>query len=304
MSEIPKGGNVAARYRLEARIGRGGMCEVYRATALAGPWEGRVVAIKRLLPDMAGNPQAIERFITEADISILLRHPHIVEVVEAGEMAEGYFIAMEHIEGRDLAAILERCRGKKIHLPVDFSVYVVSAILSALEYAHEALSPRGEPLGIVHCDVTPGNVFISRNGEIKLGDFGIARSTSGTASEVVEGKPYYLSPEAIAGYVTAEADRWAAAATLYELLTLHKPFTGKDPDEVFAAICRAKPTPVRALRPDVPEALSALVARALAPKPAQRFPTAAQFAGALEAHYDERIGNPLAIAAVVRGMFG
>ncbi len=221
MSEIPKGGNVAARYRLEARIGRGGMCEVYRATALAGPWEGRVVAIKRLLPDMAGNPQAIERFITEADISILLRHPHIVEVVEAGEMAEGYFIAMEHIEGRDLAAILERCRGKKIHLPVDFSVYVVSAILSALEYAHEALSPRGEPLGIVHCDVTPGNVFISRNGEIKLGDFGIARVRSVEPhTDGVWGKPYYLPPEAFEGASPNPAtDLWAVAVILYELLT-------------------------------------------------------------------------------------
>ncbi|MHB8417381.1 MAG: serine/threonine-protein kinase [Myxococcales bacterium] len=311
MTEVPKenvlqGERAVGRYRLEARIGRGGMCEVYRATALAGPWAGRIVAIKRLLAEMSTNPQAIDRFLTEADVSILLRHRHIVEVLEAGEMSGGYFIAMEHVDGRDLAAVMERCRAKGIFLPVDFAVYVVSALLEALEYAHEACSPGGDPLGIVHCDVTPGNVFVSRSGEIKLGDFGIARVRSiEPHTDGIWGKPYYLPPEAFEGASPSPAtDLWAAAVILYELLTNRRPFAGQSLDEVGRAVREAAPTPPHELRREVPEELSDAVRSALSRNPDRRYATAGWFRAAIARFMDERIGTQMAIASLVRGLFG
>jgi serine/threonine-protein kinase len=158
----------------------------------------------------------------------------------------------------------------------------------------------------VHCDVSPSNVFISRVGEVKLGDFGVARVRvkSGVRDAVIAGKPYYLSPEATAGEVTHAVDLWATAVVLFELLTLERPFQGNSPQEVFAAIRAGRRAGVRTRRPEVTAGLEAVVDRALAADPRVRFPTAAAFAEALEPHCDERIGTPLAIAALVRGLFG
>jgi serine/threonine-protein kinase len=284
------------------------MAEVYRARVLAGPREGWTVALKRLLPSLTRDPASIELFAREADLSTKLDHPNIVKVLEAGVHEGLYFIAMELVDGRDLGQILRRCKQRGIPLPVDFAVYLGKVLLEALSYAHHATGPRSEPLGIVHCDVSPSNVFISRVGEIKLGDFGVARvrvggSLQGGGGEVL-GKPYYLSPEALRGLISPEVDLWAATVVLYELLTLVRPFTGSTPEEVFGNIRARRYRPLRSLRPEVPEALEAVVARAFAEHPEERFPSAEEFARALEPHYDERVGTPLAIAAVVRGLFG
>ncbi len=294
------------RYRIEARIGRGGMCEVFRATALAGPWEGHPVAIKRLSGEMAKNAQAVERFLVEADVSTMLRHPNIIEVLEAGQVGDGYFIAMELVDGRDLAAIMERCRTKRILLPVDFAVYLVSTLLTALEIAHDARSPSGQPLGIVHCDVTPGNVFISRSGEIKLGDFGIARVRAVEPhTEGLWGKPFWLPPEAFEGASPSPAtDLWAAAVILYELLVNRRPFTGDSAEEVRAAVIECRPVPPLELRPDIGKELSDVVMNALSRDPDRRYASAEWFRAALARFWDERIGTQMAIASVVRGLFG
>jgi serine/threonine-protein kinase len=301
----PKG-SALGRYRLEARIGKGGMSEVYRATVLSGAGAGRTVAIKRLLDDMAKNPQAIDRFLTEADVSVLLRHPNIIEVIEAAEVGSSYFIAMEFVDGRDLAAVIERCRAKKILLPIDFAVYVVSVLLGALEFAHEACSPRGDPLGIVHCDVTPGNIFISRQGEIKLGDFGVARVRSVEPhADGIWGKPYYLPPEAFEGASPAPStDLWASAVILYQLLTNRRPFSGSNIEEVSAAVREAMPTPPVAIRPEVGEELSSVVMNSLSRDPDRRYATAGWFRAALARFLDERIGTQMGIASLVRTLFG
>jgi serine/threonine-protein kinase len=306
MSKPGTSSDAIGRYRLESRIGKGGMCEVYRATVLSGPWVGRTVAIKRLSADMAKNQQAIDRFLTEADVSVMLRHPNIIEVLEAAEVGESYFISMEFVDGRDLAAVLERCRAKKILLPVDFAVYVVSVLLGALEFAHEACSPRGDPLGIVHCDVTPGNIFISRLGEIKLGDFGVARVRSVEPhADGIWGNPYYLPPEAFEGASPAPStDLWASAVILYELLTNRRPFSGSSLEEVSAAVQEASPTPPRELRPEISEDLSTVVMNSLSRDPDRRYATAGWFRAALARFWDERIGTQMAIASLVRALFG
>jgi serine/threonine protein kinase len=156
-------------------LGRGGMAEVYKARIVEGPRSGQLVALKRLSPKLSQDSEALDLFTGEADISRLLRHPNIVQVFETGVVGDLYYLAMEYVDGRDLAAVLSRCRERRILLPATFAVHIARATLDALAYAHSARGPSGQPLDIIHCDVSPSNLFISRSGEIKLGDFGIAK---------------------------------------------------------------------------------------------------------------------------------
>ena len=294
-------------YEIEALIGKGGMAEVYRATAVEGRWEGRRVALKRLMPELAEDEHYVDLFTNEADLSRMLHHPNVVEVLDAGIIKDTYYIAMDFIDGRDLGQVITRCRNRKIQLPIDFAVFLVKVLLDALDYAHNLTGPTGKALNVVHCDVSPSNLFISRVGEIKLGDFGIAkvRTLEGLGGQnKIWGKAYYLSPEQLDGTLEPTADLWAAAVTLYELLTLERPFAGTSADEVARKIRAGSFTPVRALRPEVYSPLEATLERALAHDPEERFATAREFADALVPHYNELIGNPMAIAAVVRGLFG
>ncbi len=301
------------RFDILERIGRGGMCEVYRARVRSGARQGEVVVIKRLSREMAESHEAVDMFIAEADVSRLLKHRNIIQVFEtgqeSGESGGGYYIAMEFVDGKDLGAILDRCRTREILLPVDFSVFLVSQLLEALEYAHNARGPSGRRLGIVHCDVSPGNVFISRFGEIKLGDFGIARvralESQAGDRDGVWGKPYYLAPEALLGEApTPATDLWASAVILYELLTDKRPFHGHTLDELSAAIELAAPESPADLRPGLPSGLAEVLLTALDRERLRRFGTAREFRSALRPFCDDRIGTPMAIASVVRGLFG
>lgn len=294
-------------YDIEALIGKGGMAEVYRATVAEGRYEGRRVALKRLMPELAKDPHYVDLFTSEADLSRMLHHPNVIEVLEAGVIKDIYFIAMDFVDGRDLGQVLARCRQRRIQLPIDFAVFLVKTLLDALEYAHNLIGPNGRALNVVHCDVSPSNLFISRVGEIKLGDFGIAKvrtleNPSGPGK--VFGKAYYLSPEQLAGQLEPSVDLWAAAVTLYELLTLERPFTGGSADEVARKIRGGEYRPVSELRPEVYPPLVETLKKALSKNPEARFPTARAFSDALVPHYNELIGTPLAIAAVVRGLFG
>jgi eukaryotic-like serine/threonine-protein kinase len=311
-------------FELEALLGRGGMAEVYRARVSRGPLAGRVVALKRLLPELALSSAYVDLFVAEADVTRQLHHPAIIEVLEVGAVGDEYYIAMEYIDGCDLGRILARCAAARIFVPVPFACYVAHVVAEALDFAHRATGPKGAPLGIVHCDVTPANIFISSLGEIRLGDFGVARNGGGAFDEgVFAGKANYLAPEQIDGLPVGPAtDVFALGAVLYEMLTNHKAFPGADHEEVWSCIRAGKWRPAALLRPDLPPAAEAVLQRALAvsrgggtasglsralallqgQKPV-RFGSAQEFAEALSCLYDEAIGNPLAIASLVRGLF-
>jgi eukaryotic-like serine/threonine-protein kinase len=298
-------GRIFGQYEVLAPLGRGGMAEVVRARTLAGPWSGQMVALKRLLPELAQVSTYVQRFAREGELAATLHSPNIVQTLEVGLFEGICFIVMEWVDGRDLAQVLRKCRQRHIPVPVDFAVYLTHVLLGALDSAHHATSPKGEPLGLVHCDVSPSNVFISRGGEVKLGDFGIARvRTVGGREAQLAGKPYYLAPEVLRGVVNQGVDLWAVAVMLYELLTLHRPFQGRDPETVFSAIESGHWRPLAEARPEAGLPLDAALRRALDPDPDKRFASAAEFSQALEALYDERVGTPLAIAALVRGLFG
>jgi serine/threonine-protein kinase len=298
-------GRKFGNYEILSRIGRGGMAEVYRARVVSGPRADQLVAIKRPLPEFAKDPEYLDLFASEADLSRFLDHPNIVKVLEVGVRSDVYFMVMELVDGRDVGQILRKCKEKGIAWPVDFAVYLTRVLLEALAYAHKAVGPTGKPLNIVHCDISPSNLFVSRTGDIKLGDFGAAtgKIDSGPGARVL-GKPYYCSPEVLEGQVSPAVDLWAATVSLYELLTFERPFTGKDPDAVFAAIRKRQYKPVRSLRPEVPAEIEAVIAKGFAKTPKDRFANAAEYAQALAPLYDERVGTALAISSLVRGLFG
>lgn len=295
-------------YRIEVLIGKGGMAEVYRAIAVAGPRAGQHVAVKRLLPDLARDPEYLKLFEQEAAVTRRLRHPAIVEVIETGFAGGTPFIVMDYVDGKNLREILAQCASRNILLPVDFAVYVAHILSEALAHAHEGRDEAGRPLGIVHCDVSPSNVFISRLGEIKLGDFGVALTPGATARGPVGGafgKVQYLAPEQIRGEPpTARSDIFALGAVFFELLTNAPAFPGRDVNEVGQRILQGKLRAPSELRPELPFELDAMVLRCLSRDPADRTPSAAAFAAEVATRYDPAIGTPLAIAAVVRGLFG
>jgi serine/threonine protein kinase len=293
-------------YRVEALIGKGGMAEVYRAVAVAGPRAGQRFAVKRLLPDLARNPGYLRLFEQEAEVTRRLRHPHIVEVVETGFAGGTPFIVMHYVDGKNLRQILAQCAARGILLPVDFAVYVAHVVSGALAHAHEGSDEEGRPLGIVHCDVSPSNVFISRLGEIKLGDFGVALAPGARGPALgAFGKIHYVAPEQIRGESpTPRSDIFALGAVFFELLTNEPAFPGRDVNEVGQRILHGKLRAPSELRVELPFELDAMVLRCLSADPADRYPTAAAFAAEVATRYDPAIGTPLAIAAVVRGLFG
>jgi serine/threonine-protein kinase len=295
------------RYEILQLLGRGGMAEVYKARVLEGQRKDQIVAVKRLTPRLATDPEAVDLFCGEADVSAMLKHPGIVEVFEAGVVGEVYYLAMEYVDGRDLALILARCRERKIFLPINFAVHIAMVTLDALAYAHQAKGPTGLPLNIVHCDVSPSNLFISRLGEIKLGDFGIAkvRAMGGDdESGTLWGKLAYLAPEQLERKpLSPQVDLWGAATILYEALTNQRAVQGADNDEMQDALREGRIAGVESLRPEIPPGLGDVVHRALQIDPAARFATAQEFMAALAPFHDEISGGALGIASVVRGLF-
>jgi eukaryotic-like serine/threonine-protein kinase len=295
------------KYEIVQLLGRGGMAEVYKARAVEGPRKNQLVALKRLTPRLASDPEAVDLFCGEADVSAMLKHPNIVEVFEAGVVGEVYYLAMEYVDGRDLALILARCRERKIFLPVNFAVHIAKATLDALAYAHAARGPTGLHLNIVHCDVSPSNLFISRLGEIKLGDFGIAKVRSlgdGDQAGTLWGKLAYLAPEQLERRpLSPQVDLWGAATILYEALTNQRAIRGADNDQMQEALRAGRIAGVESLRPDIPTGLGDVVHRALQIDPASRYASAQEFTEALEPFHDEISGGTLGIASVVRGLF-
>jgi beta-lactam-binding protein with PASTA domain/predicted Ser/Thr protein kinase len=255
------------RYRIEARIGSGGMAEVYRGF---DPVLNRTVAIKILLPQFARDASFVERFRREAQAAARLNHPNIVGVFDTGADGDTQYIVMEFIEGRTLADFMAAGRRPT---PVQ-AAEIARKICGALAAAH------GQ--GVIHRDIKPGNVMVTRDGTVKVMDFGIARITSGieTAPQTsaVLGTATYLSPEQAQGApLDARTDIYSLGAVLYELLTGRPPFTGESPVAIAYKQVNESPVPPSQRNPDVPARLDAVVMRALAKNPANRYQSASEF---------------------------
>src|SRR5574341_1192095 len=199
------------RYRVIKKLDTGGMAEIYLGEMQAVEGFKKRVVIKRVLPRLTRNPRFVQMFLDEARLSLALVHANIVQVFDVGRADETYFIVMEHVDGLNLRSILESIKRQKRHVPIEMALFITVETLKGLAYAHDKTDPEtGRPLGVVHRDVSPPNALISRQGEVKLVDFGLAKAANqvqDTDPGVVKGKFSYLSPEAaMGGEVDARSD--------------------------------------------------------------------------------------------------
>ena len=210
------------RYFLQKRLGRGGMAEVFRATVEGPGGFSRAVAVKRILPQYSQDAWFTRMIADEARIVSRLSHPNIVQILDTGTIDGSWYIAFELVEGTDMFQLLEHIYARGKALPPAFACYIVAEVAAGLNHAHSRRDEQGQPLGIVHRDVSPQNVLLSWLGEVKLGDFGIARATersSDTQAGTIKGKIYYMSPEQARGEtVDHRSDLFSAGILLYEAL--------------------------------------------------------------------------------------
>jgi hypothetical protein len=271
------GEDTIGRYRLVKRLGVGGMAEVFLARQVGLAGFERKVAIKRPFANLMDDPAFVTMFLDEARLAAALHHPNIVQTHEVDRADGAYFIAMEYVEGLPLRTLLRACRHSDEHPPLPITVAIVDALLRALAYAHGKSDDKGEKLGIVHRDVSPGNLLIGVNGEVKLVDFGVARSAmraQQTQAGVVKGTLAYMAPEQAQGRaVDARSDLFGAAAILVECLTGKPPFPDGPP--------RTPSGKPLELEGTIPEGLQTVIRRALAHDPAKRHPRAEDMRRAL-----------------------
>ena len=255
------------RYQLVERIARNGMAEIFKAKSHGVEGFEKVVVVKRVLPALSDDQRFIEAFLGEARQAVALSHANIVQVFDLGREDDAYFLAMEHVAGLDLARALRAARRADAPMPVALAVYAACEVARALDYAHRRKDTAGKPLNLVHRDISPRNVLLSYEGEVKVTDFGMARCRAlFDAPSAANGKAAWAAPEILEGREPdARADLYGLAATLYDALA----------GAPARADGVARP-PLREARPDLPEALCALVDRMLARDPAGRLATAAQ----------------------------
>lgn len=278
-----------SRYRITEKIAAGGMAEVFKGVAESLQGFRKNVAIKRVLPALTKNQKFITMFLDEARLSLFLQHANIVQVFDIGHADDTYFIVMEFVDGVDLKALMEWRRRVGRRLTIGQTIYIIMEVCKGLAYAHDLTHPEtGERLGIVHRDVSPANVLISRNGEIKLADFGLAKAASQVESTdpgVVKGKMSYLSPEAARGEnVDHRADIFSVGILLYEMLTSKRLFYGDTDYQTVELVRNAKIPPIAAQNPEVEPEFEEICRKALTRRTEDRFQSATDLQDAL-AHY-------------------
>ncbi len=266
------------KYLLLERINVGGMAEVYKAKAFGVEGFERLVAVKRILPSIAEDREFIEMFIDEAKIAVQLTHANIAQVFDLGKVGESYFIAMEYVQGKDLRVLFERARSRGEALPVPMACYVMMKVCEGLDYAHNKKDSSGRPLGLIHRDVSPQNVLISYDGEVKLIDFGIAKAAgkmNKTQAGILKGKFGYMSPEQVRGLpIDRRSDLFAVGIVLYELLTGERLFVGSSDFSTLEKVRNVEVMPPSTYNRRVPKELEQIVLKALAKDPDDRYQSA------------------------------
>ena len=275
-------------YEILERIAAGGMAELYKARRSGVEGFQKILAIKKILPHLADNEEFIAMFADEAKLAAQLNHPNIVHIFDLGKIeGGGYFIAMEYVDGRDLRALLNAAQDLGVPLPTPLAVYVASKVAAALDYAHRRKDSEGHEMTIVHRDVSPQNILISYEGDIKLCDFGIAKAASKastTQSGALKGKVQYMSPEQAWGKpIDRRSDLFSLGSVLFEMLTGTRLFRGDSDLTVLEKVRAAQVAPPSTINPEVPKNLDTVVLKALAREPEERYPNASDMLRDLEA---------------------
>jgi serine/threonine-protein kinase len=299
------------RFELIAELAVGGMASVYLARLSGVGGFQRFVAIKRLHPHLAREPEFIEMFIAEARLAARIHHPNVVPILEIGQTEQGYYIVMEYVEGDTLATLLARAAQTSVLMPRKVGFRVLVDMLVGLHAAHELQDDDGKPFGIVHRDISPHNVLVGVDGTSRLSDFGVARATSKlstTRTGQIKGKLAYMSPEQAMGDqdIDRRADIFAAGIVLWEVVTGRRLFKGEGDADTLLRVLSSPIESVRSVSPDAPAAIEAVVTKALERNRDARYSTAAELAEALEqaARASGELGTHKDVAGYLEGVLG
>ncbi|HMQ10171.1 MAG TPA: serine/threonine-protein kinase [Oligoflexia bacterium] len=280
-------------YILSEKIGTGGMAEVFLAHHKKHP--NKRFALKRMLTKFSQNKSLVNMFIQEASLASILNHPNIIPIYDFGVIDNQYFLAMEYLEGKDLKSVLRACIIQKKSLPVALCVHIACQALHALHYAHNKCDHYQRPLQIVHRDISPQNIMISFDGNVKILDFGIAKAIAKPGDEekgMLKGKFSYMSPEQASGKaIDPRSDVFAVGIVLWELLTLHSCYTANDPMELIKKVRLAKIAPPHIINQKVPLELSDIIMKALERNLQTRYQGALEFGIDLENFLLDRYGS-------------
>ncbi len=266
------------KYYLLERINVGGMAEVFKAKAFGVEGFERLVAVKRILPNIAEDEEFIAMFIDEAKIAVQLQHANIAQIFDLGKVDDSFFIALEYVLGRDLRAMFDRLRQRNEVMPFAQACYIVMQVCEGLDYAHNKRDAQGRELHLVHRDISPQNVLVGFEGEIKLIDFGIAKAAgkaSKTQAGILKGKFGYMSPEQVRGLpIDRRSDIFSVGIVLYELLTGERLFMGESDFSTLEKVRNVEILPPSSYNKDIPEELERIVLKALAKDPDDRYQNA------------------------------
>ena len=266
------------KYLLLERINVGGMAEVFKAKAFGVEGFERLVAVKRILPSIAEDQEFITMFIDEAKIAVQLTHANVASIFDLGRVADSYFIAMEFVRGKDLRAIFDRVRKRGETVPVPMACYTIMKVCEGLDYAHNKKDSAGRELHLVHRDVSPQNILLSYDGEVKLIDFGIAKAANKagkTQAGILKGKFGYMSPEQVRGLpLDRRSDIFSVGIVLYELLTGERLFVGESDFSTLEKVRNVEIMPPSTYNRKIPEELEQIVLKALAKDVEDRYQTA------------------------------
>src|SRR3954454_9650572 len=273
------------RYTLIERLATGGMAEVFKAKIVSAHGFEKLLVIKRILPNLAADKTFVAMFIDEAKLTAQLVHPKIVQVSDFGDVDGQFFIALEYVDGFDALALLRTSAQRQVRLPIPICMFIAIEILDALDYAHNARDVDGKPMRLVHRDISPSNVFISRRGDIKLGDFGIAHAQereSKTQAGTLKGKYGYMSPEqVIGGSLDGRSDLFAVGIVLAEMIMGRRLFTAPNDLDVLLMVRDGRLDRLDKYCRDLPPDLDTVVRKGLSKDLEQRFQSAAEFREAL-----------------------
>ncbi|MBI5508727.1 MAG: protein kinase [Deltaproteobacteria bacterium] len=302
----PSGPAFFGPYQLIQDIGAGGVAKVMRARHIHPGYAESSFAIKILHDELSQNPQVVALFRNEAYVLSMLNHANIVRTFEAGVQDQKLFIAMEYIDGRDLDELAMRCKRARQLIPIPVVLHIIGEILKGLDYAHALLDADGNRLNLVHRDVNPANVFLSYDGHVKLGDFGVSAIAAAEVEKARElaGKLGYFAPEQLEGAeVDQRADLFAVGVMLYEVLTGERLFVGDDTDKVMRLNRRAKVPRPSKVNPAISPELEAILLKALERRPQDRYETAGEMLQALQPMLPAASDMSLGVAALVRKVF-
>jgi serine/threonine protein kinase len=304
-------------YTLLTRFARGGMADVYLAELASSPIhditperleDGSFLALKLLLPSLAGRRKFVDMFQSEGRLGLLLRHPNIVETLDVGVADGHHYIAMSFIAGHNLGQLIRYFASVQAPVPLDVALFVIDQVLAGLEHTHTLTSDEGAPLDLVNRDVSPANIMLGYDGHVRLIDFGIAQALLDYRSQIgsIKGKVVYMSPEQVRGLpLDARSDLFSLGTVLYQLLTGREPFQAPTEFDQMERVREARPPAAHTVSSRVDEALSSLVARAMEKDASARFGSAAEMREALRAYCTEAeiLLEPTHLARVMRAEF-